>query len=168
VGGDEYLFCECRQLRCAVALRELREVLPVLPAAVPLPFSPPWLLGVCSVRTELVGLVDPAALLLPTGDAARAPYDPTAPAEPPALTATLIVGEDERLLGLAVAGLGAITAIAPDQIGTLPIGGGPAAGAPFVRGWYTPAAGEASRAVLDLPALVAALLLALAEEAGDG
>lgn len=162
-GGSEYLLCECCRLRCAVALGELREVVRALPPAVPLPFSPAWLLGVFALRTELVGLVDPAPLLL--GALGEPALSAAAGETFPELTATLIAGDDEHLLGLAVSRLGAIAAITAGQIGsTLPPGTPPVA-ASLVRGWYHPGRGEPPYAVLNMPALVSALVEALSEKA---
>ncbi|HEV2236240.1 MAG TPA: hypothetical protein VGR57_06210, partial [Ktedonobacterales bacterium] len=39
--GTQFLLFRCGQTPCAIALTDLREVLPVLPAAVVMPFSPP-------------------------------------------------------------------------------------------------------------------------------
>jgi len=41
----------------------LREALPMLPQVASLPFSPPWLLGVFQLRTDLVALIDARPVL---------------------------------------------------------------------------------------------------------
>src|SRR5215469_1076612 len=47
----------------ASPLQTLREALPHIPAFTLLPFSPPWLLGVFPLRTDLVTLLDPQPFL---------------------------------------------------------------------------------------------------------
>jgi chemotaxis signal transduction protein len=157
--GSEYLLFTCGQTRCAVPLPELREVLPALPAAVPLPFSPPWLLGVFPLRTELLGLVDPAPILL--GDGAQ--QGPGAP-QP---TTALIAGEGDDLLGLAVSGIGDIALVQPEEILHDPTLDTPHVALPYAAGHYTPAAGGQPHAVVHLPRLVGDLLRALTEAAAN-
>jgi chemotaxis signal transduction protein len=133
---------------------------------VALPFSPPWLLGVFAHRTELLGLVDPAPLLL--GAARGAVRDPSAP--PPA--ATLIVGHDDQMLGLAVEALGEIVLIRPDEIAAT--SGEPmdetSVAPPYLRGYYQPPAADdaVAYAVVDLEPFVATLLDALREGVAHG
>jgi chemotaxis signal transduction protein len=161
LAGIEYLLFSCRQTPCAAPLHELREVLPSLPRTVHLPFSPPWLLGIFTLRTELLGLVDPAPALL-----SAYANEPATPAASP--TTALIVGEGDTLLGLAVTGVGDIALVLPDQL--LPIsasGGRPQAG-PYMRARYVPASGGPEYAVLDLPRLVTDLLRMLTEGAEHG
>lgn len=62
--GTEHLLFVCAGVPCAAPLAELREALPTMPQTIPLPFSPPWLLGLFPLRTEIIGLVDPTPLLL--------------------------------------------------------------------------------------------------------
>lgn len=152
--GAEYLLFTCRQIPCAVALHELREVMRAVPHSVPLPFSPPWLLGVFSLRTELLGLVDPAPMLLGAGWAARDPAPPTA---------TLIVGSPEPLLGLAVGAVGEITRIQPEQIEPLHLPADSTGIPAYVSGRYHPAGAPHPYAVVDMAPFVAALLRALEE-----
>jgi len=67
--GVEHLLFVCAGVPCAAPLADLREALPIMPRTTPLPFSPPWLLGLFPLRTEIIGLVDPVPLL--TGVLAR-------------------------------------------------------------------------------------------------
>lgn len=98
-----------------VALAELREALPTLPAYAALPFSPPWLLGVFPLRTELVALVDPWPILYGAPDSPPAP--PAPPHAPTSVSGVsgplegpraLVVGDDGRLLALLVDRIGEI------------------------------------------------------------
>ncbi len=66
--GAEHLLFVCAGVPCAAPLADLREALPTMPRTTPLPFSPPWLLGLFPLRTEIIGLVDPVPML--TGAAA--------------------------------------------------------------------------------------------------
>lgn len=61
--GTGYLLVRCMGVQCALPLSALREVLPAVPHAIHLPFSPEWMLGIFPLRNEMVGLVDPALLL---------------------------------------------------------------------------------------------------------
>jgi chemotaxis signal transduction protein len=49
--------------RYCAELTSLREALPAIPNVTPLPFSPVWLLGLFPLRTDLIALIDPRALL---------------------------------------------------------------------------------------------------------
>lgn len=163
--ATDHLLCVCHDLRCAFALGDLREVLPSLPAVVPLPFSPPWLLGMFPWRTELAGLIDPAPLLLGGG---APPRDQTSmPDTGAALSATVVAGDDEHLLGLAVTRLSGVAAIAPDALHPTLAADTRLLTAPFVRGWYTAPSDGAAYAVLDLRAFMDAGLAALRDEAHD-
>ncbi len=73
--GTELLVFLCGAAPCAAHLHALREVVPTLPEFTLLPASPPWLLGVCALRTDLLGLVDPAPMLL--GNSPSELYAPT-------------------------------------------------------------------------------------------
>lgn len=160
--GVECLLFTCGEARCAAALHHLREVLPALPTAVALPFSHAWLLGVFPLRTELLALVDPRHLLLgPDGS-----LDSAGAARP---TTALIVGEGNALLGLAVATTGAIAVERPDEIVPAPVRAGaqPQIAPPYATGRYVRAGGE-PHAVIDMPRLVADLLVALTEGGADG
>lgn len=162
VPNVEHLLCAFHDVRCAIALHELREVQPAVPAVVALPFSPTWLVGMFPWRTELAGLIDPVPMLL-----AAAPSQRSSDQSPAALTATLIAGEDDRLLGLAVTRLGGVAAITSGALSHIVPADAALAGSPFVRGWYTadPGAGGGSYAVLDLPAFLDACLAGLKDEA---
>lgn len=152
--GSEYLLFTCRGIACAVPLRELREVLRMVPPHVRIPFSPTWLLGVFTLRTELLGLVDPAPMLLGAAWTAL---------EPAPLVAALIVGYNEPLLGLAVGPVGEIVAIRPDEIAPSQPPDDSSVAPTYVRGRYHPAGSATSYAVLDVAPFVAALLRALRE-----
>lgn len=158
--GEEHLLVTCAGVVCAVALAHLREVLPTLPTATALPFSPSWLLGVFPLRTELVALVDPAPTVR---DVPQVEAETTARR----LAAVLVAGAGEQSLGLAVAAVGDIAVVREEEIvrDTSGLGGGvrPA----YVAGWYTPAGGRPA-VLLDVPRLVADLLRALSEESVDG
>jgi chemotaxis signal transduction protein len=158
--GDEHLLVICAGMPCAVALSRLREVLPALPATTALPFSPPWLLGIFPLRTELVALVDPTPVLCdapPSG--AGTNLGP--------LAAVLVAGEGEQSLGMAVAAVGDIAVIQPEEIVRDPSGLGGGVRSVYVGGWYAPAGGRPA-VILDLPRLVTDLLRELAEESVDG
>jgi chemotaxis signal transduction protein len=158
--GSEYLLFTCGHTPCAVPLTELREVLPSLPAAVPLPFSPPWLLGVFPLRTELVGLADPTPVLL---GALRGP-EPGAPRP----TTAIIVGDANNLLGLAVSSVGDIAVVEPDEIVHDHSLDGPQVALPYAAGHYLTPDGSRIYAVVHMPRLVADVLAALTEAAANG
>ncbi len=155
--GSEYLLFSCGQTPCAVPLPDLREVLPALPAAVPLPFSPPWLLGVFPLRTELLGLVDPAPILL----GAAAPI-----AESTRPTTALVAGEDDGLIGLAVSEVGDIALVQPDEIVRDPTIDSPCVALPYAAGHYVSPSGG-TYAIVNMPRLVTDVLQALTEAAAD-
>jgi len=69
--GIEHLLFVCAGVPCAAPLAELREALPTMPRTTQLPFSPPWLLGLFPLRTEIIGLVDPTPLLTGAGRTAN-------------------------------------------------------------------------------------------------
>ena len=159
--GSEYLLFTCRQKPCAVPLHELREVLPSLPRTVSLPFSPPWLLGIFPLRTELLGLVDPAPILLGASAPERA-----SPAPPP--TTALIVGEGDTLLGLAVTSVGDIALVHPDALVPALATSDTLLAGPYAPARYVPSSGGPAYAVLDLPRLAVDLIRALTEGAAHG
>ena len=162
--AGELLLCHFHHLPCAIAAHELREALPAPPAAVALPFSPPWLLGVFPWRTELAALLDPAPILLSAPSAPGVPALESAP-----FVAVLIAGEDERLLGLAVTRLGDRATLRAAAITQTPPAGAALAASPFVRGWYAPdGPADTTYAVLDLPVFASACLLLLEHEAAHG
>jgi chemotaxis signal transduction protein len=159
--GTEYLLFTCRQTPYAVPLHELREVLPSLPRIVNLPFSPPWLLGIFPLRTELLGLVDPAPILLGASAPERSNRE-----SPP--TTALIVGEGDTLLGLAVTSVGDIALVQPDALVPASSTSATPLGASYAPARYVPASGGPEYAVLDLPRLAVDLIRALTEGATHG
>lgn len=160
--GMQHLLFTCADVPCALPIVALREVLPSLPQTVQLPASPDWMLGVFPLRTELLGLVDPAPLLLgrptsnlppPTGPlnwsdvsvprrtAPPSPFGGGVPGELP--TTALVVGTGEACLAWAISNVGALTPVHDDEIETdprllaaLPIG------ERYVAGVYTPPGGQ--------------------------
>src|SRR5260370_6355396 len=113
--GTEHLLFVCADIRCALPLMALREVLPSVPHVVPLPFSPDWMLGIFPLRSEMMGIADPAPLLFGhADDAVRAAHlSPPAPhgenGSPlrpgPPRTPVLVIGTEARALALAVCAL---------------------------------------------------------------
>lgn len=159
--ATEHLLFVCQGIACAAPLSELREVLRTVPPSVRMPFSPAWLLGVFTLRTDLLGLVDPAPMLLGATWAER-----TAATLAP--VATLIVGYSEPLLGLAVGPIGEIVAIHPDEIevsAPLDDANDASAAPSYIRGHYQPTGASERYAVVELAPFVAALLRALREGA---
>lgn len=156
--GSEFLLFTCGQTRCAVPLFQLREVLSALPPIVPLPFSPPWLLGVFPLRTELIGMVDPAPILL--GEAGQDE------ASPPRHTTALIAGEDD-LIGLAVASIGDIAVVRPDEIVRDPTVDAPRVALSYAAGHYTSPANGHTYAVVNMPRLIEDVLAVLREAAAN-
>lgn len=154
--GSEYLLFTCRGMACAVPLQELHEVLRAVPASARIPFSPAWLLGIFALRTELLGLVDPAPMLLGAAWSERNPA-----ASPPA--ATLIVGFGEPLMGLAVGSIGEIVLLRPEQIESGDLSEDSAVAPTYISGRYQPPGASIIYAVLDVAPFVAALLRALRE-----
>ena len=65
--GTDLLIFLCGSTPSAAPISALRAVLPTLPRFAPLPASPPWLLGVFPFQGDVLGLVDPAPLLLGMG-----------------------------------------------------------------------------------------------------
>lgn len=119
--GTEILLFSCGGISCALPLTSLREVLPEAPAPVYLPFSPPWMHGIFPLRNELVGLVDPAPVLLGPAASAR-PAPDTAPSTsmarlalvPPEIPGArppetaILVGSETRCLAWMVEAVGEI------------------------------------------------------------
>ncbi len=132
--GDPYLLFTCADVACAAPLTQFREVLPTLPTTVALPLSPPWMLGFFALHTELIGLVDPAPFLFNAPDLvglsrARArngrvikPGSPSPTSEswqlavPDSGPTALIIGADERMLALVVAGVSDLAYVRQDKI----------------------------------------------------
>ena len=154
--GAHYLLFTCMTLACAVTLETLREVLPTVPATIPLPHTPSWMFGLFALRAELLGLVDPAPLLL--GASAPGSGDP-----PP--TATILVGDGEHTLGWAVERVGAITLVRDDEILRDPPLTASIADR-YYAGLYTPADGGQRHIILHARHLLDDLLLALEERDG--
>lgn len=167
-----FLFFRCAGADCAAPLAALREVLPQCPAALPLPHSPDWLLGIFALRAELVGLADPAPLLFggPVEDRVPAPHG-----------AALLVGTGSRAMAWAVESIGATAPFGPGMDGSVGVGddaadGAPTSGAPMQeRHLLEPAvaapyalgaisfAGGQRYTVIDAEALLADMLHALEE-----
>ena len=183
--GMGYLLFVCAGRECAVPLSVLREVLPAVPRAVYLPFSPEWMLGIFPLRNEMVGLVDPVPVLThressASSDVLEVATSPLAldssshgrsgafaPERAPATA--LIVGSEERCLAWAVESVGDIALVQDDELhepdeSLL-------RGVPFARryvaGMYTPHSAPAHAVVLDAEALLADLLGAL-DAGGEG
>ena len=154
--GSGHLLFTCGQTPCAVSLVHLREVLATLPSPVPLPFSPPWFLGVFPLRLDVLGLVDPTPMLL-GADA------------PPSLAgsaATAIVAGDETLLALAVSSVGDIALLRPEEITERRADDMPELVATYCLGICAPQAGG-TYALVDMPRLIDDLVLALREVAAN-
>ncbi len=132
--GDPYLRFTCADVACAAPLTLFREVLPTLPTTVALPFSPPWVLGLFALHTELIGLVDPAPHLFESPGlqglsrarahngqvivpgSRKAPGENWRLAEPGSGPTALIIGAGERMLALAVSGVGDLRYVQPEEI----------------------------------------------------
>ena len=150
--GSQYLLFTCRGVRCAVALRALREVLPQVPAVVALPHSPPWTVGVFALRSELIALVDPAPVLLgetPGGENVQ-------------VNAVLLVGNGPRSLGWAVGDIGAISVMRPEEIAPLRSPAVPV-WERYALGVYAPTSTEDAYVLLDADRLLDDLLNELEE-----
>lgn len=174
--GTEMLLFSTRGVQCVLPLTALREVLPELPSAVYLPFSPAWMLGIFPLRNELVGLVDPAPLLFGSGAGSGAPAAPDRLGSAPlaglpgakASTAALLVGSEQRCLAWMVDAVGEITHV--DDVGTDAESDGASAAsaiAPrYVAKVYRDEAEGRDIVVLRADALLDDLLSALEEGAG--
>ena len=173
---DEHLLFLCAGVPCAAPLQALREVILSTPRPVFLPFSPPWLLGVCPLRMELVGLVDPVPMLL----GARGDGTPFWPVEgsPPVMhtgvsardaggmAPALVVSGPECSLGWVVQAVGDIARIPPEDIVTAPEQIADARlpfVARFVRGIYAPPETNQRHVVLNVQRLQAELVDAMRE-----
>lgn len=176
VSGVEYLLFVCADIACAVPLAMLREVLPSVPKTVPLPFSPDWMLGIFPLRSEMLGLVDPAPLLLGSVDGAisssfipsvertgqrASPFGPGLSSRP-----ALVVGDETRSLAWAVSGVGDIAVVqeadllTPGDVAsrvTLPFD------ERYVSGLYIPGDDAGRYVVLQADRLLDDLLAALEE-----
>lgn len=132
--GDPYLLFICADVACAAPLTHFREVLPTLPMTVALPFSPPWVLGFFALHTELIGLVDPAPFLFDSPELASLSrarmrngrvIQPGSAASigqnwrlaaPESGPTALIIGSGERMLALAVGGVGDMAYVRPEEV----------------------------------------------------
>jgi chemotaxis signal transduction protein len=134
--GGDYLTFTLAGVACAVPLAEVHEALRAIPPAVPLPDSPPWLLGIFPWRSDLLGLIDPAPVLTGKPRAARPPWRTTgapgisqlAPsgriAAPAPGGAAVVMGDDAVRVALAVDALGELVAL-PNQQRLPPVSGAP-------------------------------------------
>ena len=155
--GSEYLLFACGEVPCAVALTDLREVLLTLPTVVPVPFSPPWLLGLFPLRTDLLGLVDPAPFILAS--------DLREPDGTRNLTTALIGEHDGVPLGLAITAVGDIALVPSGALVPLPASDRSPVAAPYAVGRYTSPQDGTVYTVVAMPRLVADLLDALRKDA---
>lgn len=116
--GAQYLLFSCAGVECAVPLHALREALPTLPRVVPLPYSPEWMLGMFPLRAEMLGLVDPAPMLVGTSSALHERSLPSGTMSPTPIapSTALVLGSGERSLAWAVAQIGAIVPIHDEEI----------------------------------------------------
>lgn len=186
--GDPYLLFSCADVACAAPLNQFREVLPTLPTTVALPFSPPWLLGFFALHTELIGLVDPAPILfespgLSTLSRARArngrviiPGERSSSgenwrlAQPGSGPTALIIGTGERMLALAVGGVGDMAYVQPGAIRDEPevAAGARLPGVRFRAGVYVEPGSQIAFHVVKVDVLLGVLLDALTSvEAAD-
>jgi len=179
--GDPYLLFTCADVACAAPLTQFREVLPTLPTTIALPLSPPWMHGFFALHTELIGLVDPAPFLFDAPEMASLSRSrarngrvikpgATSPsgeswrlATPESGPTALIIGAGERMLALAVAGVGDLAYIQAGEIRGDPVNTAPArAPAPrFQSGIYTEPASQTAVYVVKVDELLDALLDAL-------
>lgn len=184
--GTGYLLFRCAGVECAVPLSVLREVLPAVPQAIYLPFSPEWMLGIFPLRNEMVGLVDPLPVLSRRGMSYERP-DPRdfAHQSDDGISSTLardaagilpghvsttaiVVGSGERCLAWVVEAVGDIALVQDGELHSLaehtphdlPI-------APrYILGYYASRETRAHAVILDAEALLTDLLEALAD--GNG
>ena len=174
--GTDLLVFLCGSAPCAASLHWLREVLPTLPHFAPLPGSPPWVLGVCALRAEILGLVDPVPMLFGTGPnelyapvlAPRRPYSgttfPAPPTGPLGLTMAIAVGEGERTLCLAVSAIGDLVRAHDDELATDPeafVRAASPIAERYIAGIFTPRDTTDHYTVLRIDCLVDDLLRAL-------
>jgi chemotaxis signal transduction protein len=179
--GDPYLLFTCADVACAAPLTQFREVLPTLPTTVALPLSPPWMLGFFAQHTELIGLVDPAPFLFDAPEMASLSRSrarngrvikpgATTPsgeswrlATPESGPTALIIGAGERMLALAVAGVGDMAYVQPGEIQSERTDVAPArAPAPrFQAGIYREPTSQMTLYVVKIDVLLDALLEAL-------
>jgi len=106
VSGREHLVFTIGGISCAVPLAELQEVRLNFPALTPLPFSPPWLLGIFEAHSEPAGLVDLAGYM---------GLDSSALAGTPRERAILLARTAQGMVGLAVGQVGEILHIGDEH-----------------------------------------------------
>lgn len=179
--GDPYLLFTCADVACAAPLAHFREVLPTLPTTVALPFSPHWMLGFFALHAELIGLVDPAPFLFESPELASisrartlngrvilpGSAAPTAEnwrlAAPESGPTALIIGSGERMLALAVGGVGDMAYVQPGEVHSDAGAVGPTRtpAAHFHDGVYVQPDTQAAFHVLKIDVLLDALLDAL-------
>lgn len=167
--GTPYLMFRCEDIACAAPLDAFREVLPGLPGTIPLPDSPPWMLGLFLLRTELLALVDPAPFVLGhpatawplpenVGDIGMAS---TMPAMTPGTPTALVVGSGETTLALAVREVGSIVTVRDEELRTqAPVS---QVTPRYARGIYVPEGTHERYLVPNISALLDDLLRGLAE-----
>ncbi len=175
----QFLLFACGGVLCAAPLINFREVLPVLPQPTPLPFSPPWMLGICILHAELIGLVDPAPRLLGQPNLPilrwRPPVNPTLGGIQPLPASSvingahaghaLVVGEEERSLAFAVQAVLDIVASEDDEIVALDAPEHPSLGCAerYAAGFLLPKDAAESFTIVRVDLLLADLLAALEE-----
>jgi chemotaxis signal transduction protein len=159
---------------CAVPLTDVHEVLPAIPTAVPLPDSPPWLLGIFPWRSNLLGLIDPAPVLTGKPRATRPPWRTAgAPGITPTATAgrvagpfpggsAVVLGDEAVSIALAVDTLGELLHL-PDQRLLPPAGSAPVL-ARYCAGVGAPEAHGPRYAVLAVRPLLRDVVVALTED----
>lgn len=177
--GEDYLRFLCAGVPCAAPLRMLKEVLLTAPQPVFLPFSPRWMLGICPLRLELVGLVDPVPMLLGgLGDGpAFMPAESSTPAFPTlsldgsdhdSLPA-LVLSDEGTTLACVVQAVGDVARITAQEIASSPERI-TAARLPFVdryvAGIYAASPGDQPHVVLNIGQLLTDLVEALREKDG--
>jgi chemotaxis signal transduction protein len=176
----QFLLFTCGGILCAAPLINFREVLPVLPQPTALPFSPPWALGICILHAELIGLVDPAPMLLGQPDIPilrwRSPASPTLggiqplPQKDPLggvhAGHALVVGEGERSLAFAVQAVLDIVASDDDEIVALDAPAHPSLGCAeaYAAGFLLPKDVTESFTIVRVDVLLADLLAALEDK----
>lgn len=175
--GDEHLLFLCAGVSCAAPLQALREVMLSTPRPVFLPFSPPWMLGVCPLRMELVGLVDPVPMLLgargdgtpywPVDGATQVVYVGLNAREAGDSVPALVVSGPDCALGWVVQAVGDIARIPSEDILTAPEQVADARlpfVARYVRGIYAPPDTDQRHVVLNVQRLLADLVDAMREK----
>lgn len=189
--GTGHLLVRCMGIECALPLSALREVLPIVPQAIYLPFSPEWMLGIFPLRNEMVGLVDPAPLLASRDVAherlAAASFDlqrDTSPSPAPSgghhtagilpgngnrSAMAVVVGSGERCLSWVVEAVGDIALAQDGELHSL--AGYALQDVPIARRYisrvYVPRETGAQIVVLDAEAVLTDLLKAL-EDGKEG